>query len=78
MADENPVVATYHPTKNPEGGAILGVPLRSLRRDEWEQLKEWQRLSVQVAAFYTVREAEAAPTEAAPTRKGAKEGTDGD
>jgi hypothetical protein len=51
-APQGPIAYAYHADKNPDGAAIMGVPLRSLTIAEFAGLASWQQRSVAACVFY--------------------------
>jgi hypothetical protein len=46
------VARYYDESKNPDGGALPGVPLRDLDDVEFDALPAWLQASVDAASFY--------------------------
>jgi hypothetical protein len=47
-----PTARYYDPDKNPDGGALPGVPLRDLTTDEFEHYPQWLQRSIDAAPMY--------------------------
>ena len=54
----------YDETKNPEGAALPGVPLRDITQDEYDALPAWLQASVDDSPMY--RKTAPAKAKAAP------------
>lgn len=55
----------YDESKNPEGGALPGVPLADITEERWASLPEWLQKSVDALACYRKTPP---PTETAPLK----------
>jgi hypothetical protein len=53
----------YDEGKNEEGRYIVGVPMRDIEQDEWEQLPAHLQRSVDAADFYRKTKPKAEPKE---------------